>query len=93
MRNKIVLYGLLISCGIAAVSFMASSSPDGLERVAGDKSFLENAKVVFHAPLPDYTVGAIKHKKLSGSAAGLIGVAIAFAAGSGAAFLLRKKIK
>jgi cobalt/nickel transport protein len=93
MKNKTVLYGLLIACVLAAVSFIASSSPDGLERVAGDKGFIKNAKVVFHAPLPDYAVGAIKHEKLSGSAAGLIGVLLAFAAGSGAALLLKSKKK
>ena len=44
-NRKFYLAGLVISLLLAGVvSFYASSSPDGLEKVAGDIGFIETAK-------------------------------------------------
>ena len=45
LTNKFLLAGILISLAIAGVlSYYASSSPDGLEKVAEDEGFLDTAK-------------------------------------------------
>jgi cobalt/nickel transport protein len=44
LKNKFLLAGILISIFVAGfLSFYASSSPDGLEKVAEDKGFLDTA--------------------------------------------------
>ncbi|MBC7253134.1 MAG: PDGLE domain-containing protein [Actinobacteria bacterium] len=64
-RNKgiyvFILAGLLVSVALALlVSPWASSAPDGLEKVAEDKGFLEKAEETDpaweSAPIPDYAV-------------------------------------
>jgi cobalt/nickel transport system permease protein len=57
---------------------LASADPDGLERVAQDHGFLENARNALYSIIPDYTVPGIEGN-LSTILAGLIGVAIVFA--------------
>ncbi|MGQ9476165.1 MAG: PDGLE domain-containing protein [Actinomycetota bacterium] len=56
-----ILAGLLVSVALALlVSPWASSSPDGLEKVAEDKGFLEKAEETDpaweSAPIPDYAI-------------------------------------
>jgi cobalt/nickel transport protein len=76
--------GLLVAAGLALfVSGFASSSPDGLEKVAEDKGFLETAKDHRFAdgPLADYTVRGIDNERLSTGLSGLIGVLVTFGVG------------
>jgi cobalt/nickel transport protein len=76
--------GLLLAAVLAlVVSGFASSSPDGLEKVAEDKGFLENAKdhLFVDGPLADYTVKGVESERLSTGLAGLIGVLVTFAIG------------
>jgi cobalt/nickel transport protein len=56
-----ILAGLLVSVALALlVSPWASSAPDGLEKVAEDKGFIEKAEETDpaweSAPIPDYAV-------------------------------------
>jgi cobalt/nickel transport protein len=84
--------GLLVAAGLAlVVSGFASSSPDGLERVAEDKGFLETARDHLFAdgPLADYTVKGVGNERLSTGLAGLIGVLVTFGVGLGLFALLR----
>jgi uncharacterized membrane protein YphA (DoxX/SURF4 family) len=81
----IVGVGLAVSLLLAGViSFYASSSPDGLERVAEDIGFIESAEdsAVAGSPLSDYGVSGVDDQRLSVGLAGLVGVlltaAIAF---------------
>ena len=79
--------GLLVAVGLAlVVSGFASSSPDGLEKVAEDKGFLETAKDHLFAdgPLADYAVEGVGNERLSTGLSGLIGVLITFGVGLGA---------
>ncbi|KAA0238228.1 MAG: PDGLE domain-containing protein [Dehalococcoidia bacterium] len=82
-RTRLRRYWWVAGVAIAALVVvilapLASSHPDGLERVAEDKEFLDTAKGARWEWLPDYSVPG-----LSGDAstvlAGLIGVAIVFA--------------
>jgi cobalt/nickel transport protein len=76
--------GLLVAIGLAlVVSGFASSSPDGLEKVAGDKGFLETAQdhLFADSPLADYKVTGVGNERLSTGLAGLIGVLVTFGVG------------
>jgi cobalt/nickel transport protein len=62
-----ILAGLALSVALALiVSPFASSSPDGLEKVAEDKGFLEKAEETEpawdSAPIPDYAVPGLTEK-------------------------------
>ena len=65
------------------ISPYASSSPDGLERVAEDKGFLDVAEETqpawTHSIMPDYQIKAVKSEKVSTGISGLIGVLITLA--------------
>ena len=79
-----LLGGLLVTIGLAlVVSGFASSQPDGLEKVAEDKGFLETAKDHLFAdgPLADYAVKGVDNQRLSAGLSGLIGVLVTFGLG------------
>ena len=87
-----LLGGLLLAAGLALfVSGFASSSPDGLEKVAGDKGFLQTARDHLFAdgPLAGYTVKGIDNQRLSTGVSGLIGVLVTFGIGFTLFALLR----
>jgi cobalt/nickel transport protein len=84
--------GLLVAIGLAlVVSGFASSSPDGLEKVAGDKGFLETAKdhLFADSPVADYAVRGVDDERLSAGLAGLIGVLVTFGVGLAVFALVR----
>jgi len=94
-NRKFLILGLLISALLAGgASFYASSSPDGLEKVAEDIGFIETAKDNSNADtaLADYGVKGVENERLSVGAAGVIGV-IATGALSGGLFLLLRRKK
>jgi hypothetical protein len=77
------------------VSPFASPDPDGLERVAEDKGFLEKAEnedIVLwkSSPIPDYAVAGVENEKVATGIAGLIGVLVTFVIGGGIAFIIVK---
>jgi hypothetical protein len=87
-----VVVGLLIALLLAfAVSPNASSSPDGLEKVAAEKGIDSDARThaMSDGPLADYAVRGIDDSGLSTGVAGVIGVTITF----GVAFGLAKITK
>ena len=99
--NKKALVFTLVSLVTAlflatVVSPWASSSPDGLEKVAHDKGFAATAEdkpLWTAAPLADYAVARIKHEPVATGLAGLIGTVLVFAATVGLARLLRVRNK
>jgi PDGLE domain len=76
---------LAIAVGLAtAVSPYASSSPDGLEKVAGDQAFLDQGRlhaVQDDSPVPDYAVPGIGDPRLATGLAGFGGTLLVFGAG------------
>ena len=60
------------------ISFYASSSPDGLEKVAQEIGFIDTAKdsAVANSPLSDYGVVGITNERLSVGISGVMGVII-----------------
>ena len=94
MDKRIVIVGLLISLALAVfLSPFASSWPDGLERVAGDRGFIDLAgvKPLVSSPIPDYAWPGIKNEKLATAAAGLAGTLVLFGLGLGLGHLLKEK--
>ena len=92
--RRFLLGGLLVAIGLAlVVSGFASSSPDGLEKVAKDKGFLETARDHLFAdgPLADYAVKGIDNERLSTGLSGLIGVLVTFGVGWALFALVRKR--
>jgi len=75
------------------ISGFASSSPDGLERVAEDQGFAEQAseRPLIASPLADYLFPGIHSERLATGLAGMLGTMVLFAVGWGAARLLRRR--
>jgi cobalt/nickel transport protein len=93
-QNKFLIAGFILSLLLAGVvSYYASSSPDGLEKVAGDIGFLESAKEHSNSDgvLADYGVKGIKNERLSTGAAGVIGVLATAGVSTGLFLVLRRK--
>jgi cobalt/nickel transport protein len=93
-NRKFIFVGLLISALLAGgASFYASSSPDGLEKVAEEIGFIDTAKDSANADtsLADYGVKGVENERLSVGVAGLIGVVATGAVSGGLFLLLRRK--
>ncbi len=76
------LAAALVMAGLA--SPFASSRPDGLERVAADKGFLEQGEgkaAWTWAFLPDYAVPGVGNSAVATGLAGIAGVGAVFACG------------
>jgi cobalt/nickel transport system permease protein len=77
--------GLLVAVMLAVfVSPLASSAPDGLEKVAQEGQFMDEAEggeAWKHSPLPDYSVPGVESEGVSTGLAGLFGTSAIFAAG------------
>jgi len=82
---------LLFALFVALLSPLASSSPDGLERVAEDKGFLEKAHEAIFKLIPDYVMPGVGHAALATILSALIGTALLFGIGYGLARFLKAK--
>ena len=71
---------LLVAAVIVVLAPLASSDPDGLERVALDAGFAPAGQEAGFELLPDYSVPLLGDGAVSLVAAGLIGAALLFAA-------------
>ncbi len=92
MMRKEVWILLIIAVLVALfLSPFASPFPDGLERVAEDKGFLEQAegKEVIHSPIPDYVFPGITNEGVATAVAGIVGTLITLAVAYGIAVLIK----
>ncbi|MFJ6697342.1 energy-coupling factor ABC transporter permease [Streptomyces sp. NPDC091272] len=92
--RKIWGAGLIAALVLAGVvSFYASASPDGLEKVAADQGIDKNVRehAAAGSPLADYGIKDIGNTRLSGGLAGVIGVGVTIAVGSGVFWVIRKR--
>jgi cobalt/nickel transport protein len=91
-RNaRFLAAGLLVALLLAAVvSFWASGSPDGLNKVAIDKGFAdsESDHRMADGPLEGYGTRGVDNKWLSNAIAGTSGVGITLVIGAGLFLLL-----
>jgi PDGLE domain len=82
--RRFLVGGLLVTIGLAlVVSGFAAGSPDGLEKVAEDKGFLQTAKdhLFVDGPLAGYAVRGVDDGRLGTGLSGLIGVLVTFGIG------------
>jgi PDGLE domain len=90
-----IALALAVAIGLAtAVSPFASASPDGLEKVAGDKQFLNDGKlhsIQEDSPIPDYAFPGIDHARAATGVAGFVGTLGVFAFGYGLAYVVRRR--
>lgn len=91
MKAKWWLIAFLICLAVASLSPLASSSPDGLERVAEDKGFIGLGQETPFQIIADYVFPGIENEALATILAGLIGTIILFGIAYGVAWLLRTK--
>ncbi len=93
--RAVVLTGLLVALVLAAfVSYYASSKPDGLEYVAGQQGFAENAqehRTSADSPMVAYATKGIEDDRASGALAGITGTIAVLVLAGGAALLLRRR--
>ncbi|HEY5531868.1 MAG TPA: PDGLE domain-containing protein [Candidatus Anoxymicrobiaceae bacterium] len=87
-RNKAlwIFMGAALVVAILLATFaspFASKSPDGLDKTAHDKGFVNKTKEAKpasgHSPMQDYAVPGIKNEKTSTGLSGLFGVLITVA--------------
>jgi len=80
----LVAAGLGIALLITLFSPLASSSPDGLERVAEDKEFIDKAEDAPYEVIADYVFPWVENEDAATVLAGIVGVLIV----AGVAFAL-----
>ena len=89
------ILALALAIGLAtAVSPYASSSPDGLEKVAGDKAFLDQGRlhsIQNESPVPDYAVPGIDNPRVATGLAGFAGTLLVFGLGYGLVVATRRR--
>jgi cobalt/nickel transport protein len=100
-KKSIIIFtaaGLAVAVALALfVAPWASSSPDGLEKVAEDKGFIEKAEEAEPAwessPIPDYAMPGLEgdHPALATALAGLSGTVAIFLIAWGLALVLKKR--
>ncbi|NUK09639.1 PDGLE domain-containing protein [Streptomyces lunaelactis] len=92
--RKLWLTGLVTALVLAGfVSFYASASPDGLEKVAADQGIDKNTEehAAAGSPLADYGVKNVSDPRISGGLAGVIGVGATVVVGSGIFWVVRRR--
>ncbi|MFC1991257.1 PDGLE domain-containing protein [Chloroflexota bacterium] len=88
MKSKWWLIGLAACLAVACLSPLASSSPDGLERVAEDKGFIDLGQEAPFQVIADYVFPGIENEALATILAGLIGTLVLFGVVYSLAWLL-----
>ena len=90
-----VAVALALAIGLAsAVSPFASPNPDGLEKVAEEKAFLDAGKLHSlqeNAPIPDYAFPGVEDERVATGLAGFVGTLGVFAIGWGVARVVRRR--
>ena len=87
MRLRWWIAGYVIAVAVALLSPLASGSPDGLERVADDRGFLERAEDAPYGVIADYVFPGIENEAAATILAGLVGTTVAYAVVGSAAYL------
>ena len=92
LRNPTAIFivvGLAIALLVALFSPLASTKPDGLERVAEAKSFSEKASGPPYELIADYAFPWVENEDLATILAGAVGVLIVATVAFGLAFGLQ----
>lgn len=93
-NTRFIIIALFVCLVIAFfLSPFASSSPDGLEKAAEKLGFLHLGEVLAwgHSIMPDYSIGLLGDRPLSGMIAGLVGTLLLFGLGWGLGAALKRR--
>lgn len=93
MNKKYWIGSLAICLFLATLSPLASSSPDGLERVAEDVGFIDNAASSSLSVIEDYLFPGINNPNMAAILAGWIGTLLLFAIAYGVTWAIFKMSK
>ena len=91
MKPKWWLIALVICLAVATISPLASSSPDGLEKVAEDKGFIGLAEDAPFEIIADYAFPGIENEALATILAGWLGTLVLFGVTYGIIWLISSK--
>ncbi len=89
MGKRWWIVGFLIALALTLLSPLASSSPDGLERVAEDKGYLSKAKDAPYHLIADYVFPWVPNEAAATILAGIVGTVIVFAVVMGMGYWLQ----
>jgi cobalt/nickel transport system permease protein len=71
-----VFVGVLVALAVVLISPLASTDPDGLERVATDLGFIASGQSAPYQIIPDYTIPFLGETAISTIVAGAVGVIV-----------------
>jgi len=91
MNKKWWLIALAFCLVLATISPLASSSPDGLEKVAEDKGFVGLAQEAPFKVVADYIFPGIENEALATILAGWLGTLMLFGIAYGLAWLIKSR--
>jgi cobalt/nickel transport protein len=94
MNRKEIIIGLIIALIVAFfLSPLASSLPDGLEKVAHDHDFIAKSEQgsILKSPIPDYSFPGIKNERMATAISALLGTLVIFGISCGLALLLKRR--
>jgi hypothetical protein len=90
-----VILALAVAIGLGtAISPFASSSPDGLEKVATEQAFIDDGQlhsVQDESPIPDYAFPGVNNDRVATGLAGFAGTLLVFGLGYGIATIARRR--
>jgi cobalt/nickel transport system permease protein len=92
--RRLWIVGVLATLLLAGVvSYYASASPDGLEKVAADHGIDRKAEehAAKKSPFADYQTKDVDNARLSGGLAGVMGVGATLAVGTGVFWAVRRR--
>jgi hypothetical protein len=91
--GALVVAGLLVALVLAGVvSYWASSSPDGLEKVAAEHGLDAQARDHdLETTFSDYSTAGVDDDRWSVAVAGVVGVGVTFAVFGGLTWVLRRR--
>jgi hypothetical protein len=96
MSRAFTILALAVAVGLAtAAAPFASASPDGLERVAEDKGFVDDGRlhaVQAESPIPGYAMPGIDDPRIATGLAGFTGTLVVFGLAYGAGAVLRRRM-
>jgi hypothetical protein len=91
MKLRWWIVGYFLAMAVVLLSPFASGSPDGLERVAEDKGYIETAQDAPYQIIADYVFPGIANEAVATILAGWIGVTIVYLMIVGLAYLMHRR--
>ncbi len=91
MRKKWWLIAFVICLALATISPLASSAPDGLEKVAEDRGFADVAQASPFEIVTDHVFPGIENEALATILAGWLGTILLFGIACGLAWLIKSR--